>query len=151
MHTFPYAVALNPATINALAVVGNFWDLLSTASVVIALALAAGLGLQRSVVITLRETRDDALTEAELMKNQRDEARQEVKAKDLALAAKDVLLQQKDSEITLLARTVTGEVHWQAISEMLDHHHETAEVHWKRVEVLCADLLAELQRREGSG
>jgi len=106
----------------------SFRELLSTASVVIALATFAGLALQRTFVVNLRE-----------------------RNKDLAEERDDLKVKQAESKIRIadleaVVKIATGEVHWQAISDILEHHHKTAEDHWK-LERAALDEIREILRR----
>lgn len=131
-YSIPAAV-LNPSTPNLLQLVTSFWDLLSTASVVLALSMAAGMGLMRGVVISLRERLKDVTEE-----------RDDLKAKH---AEDQATIRGLRADLAALSRVVTGEVHWQTISEHLDHHQATAESHWERIEAMVGRVLDQLRNR----
>lgn len=100
-------------------------DLLSTASVIVALATFAGLALQRGVVTSLREQVGDQKTRIDSLTAER--------ADDKA-----TILRQT-ADIAALQRVVTGEVHLEAISDLLEHHHKLAESHWRTMEEMLSD------------
>jgi predicted nucleic acid-binding Zn-ribbon protein len=117
----------------------DVWNIVALASAVVSVATGAGYGLQRGRVVSLREDLSDA---REKIAEQRDEIDdlKEDRATDRATIKKQA------GDISVLQRVVTGEVHWQAISEMLDHHHETAEKHWNNTEDSIREILHELRR-----
>ena len=106
--------------------------LLTTALAIVALATLAGLGLMRGTVTNLRENLGDA--------------RAEIADKDRRLTALEKSDKQHQSELEALRRVVTGEVHWVALGETLDHHHSEAKGHWERDEATLNEILTELRR-----
>lgn len=109
-------------------------DLLSSAAVVLALGSAAWVGLQRGDRTNLREQLVDARSQITSLKEERTE--------DKAVIARQA------SDIDALRRVVTGEVHWQAISEVLDDHHTSAQEHWRADEELLAKILEAVRRSD---
>lgn len=105
-----------------------YWDLLSTASVIVALATFAGLALQRGIVVNLREQLTDARAEIEGLKTKRAEDKTKI------------------HDLEAVVKIATGEVHWQAISDVLEHHHKTAEDHWKTERALLDEIRDILRR-----
>lgn len=106
-------------------------QLLSVASILIAVATFVGLGLQRGIVISLREQTGDyekriAFLEAERTRDQ-------------------ATINQQRGDLAAMQRVVTGEVQWQAISDLLDHHHKRAEEQWRRHEALLVEIRDELR------
>lgn len=101
-------------------------NLLSTASVIVALATFAGLALQRGIVTSLREQVGDQKTRIDSLTAERGE--------DKATIARQA------SDIAALQRVVTGEVHWTAISDLLEHHHKAAQENWQRGESLLEEI-----------
>lgn len=108
-------------------------EFLTAAAVIIALATAAGLGLQRGVVTNLREQLNDARSEITDLKTNRTET-----------AADNARLK---SDLSALQRVVTGEVHWLALNDLLDHHHKLTEEHWRVVEPVLTEIRDLLLRR----
>lgn len=108
-------------------------NLLSTAMGVMALASLAGVGLMRGTVTALRENLDDA------RKDNADVDRRlaiETRAREAAQAE----VAQLRVELGALGRVVTGEAHWVAIGQTLDHHHEEAQAHWVTGENLLTEI-----------
>jgi len=144
------AVLWNSPSLIPLAI-DSVWDLVTYASVIVALTTSSAFGFQRGTVLNLRETRDDAMTDAELRKKERDDAREEireqVRLREVEREKARVKVQDVEAENAILRSALTGEVHWQAISEMLDHHHETAAHHWDVVERRVEEILQELRSR----
>lgn len=109
----------------------DFSGMLSTALGILSIATLAGLGLMRGTVTNLRESLADA--RAEIADLDRRHEADEKKVTDLT------------NDVAALQRTVTGEVHWIALGETLDHHHDEAKKHWEADEKMLADILAELR------
>lgn len=105
--------------------------LLSTALAVVALATAAGLGLMRGTVTNLREQLADTRASNAEMRQERAEDRAEIATLHTQLDA--------------LGKVVTGEVHWLAISDLLDEHHGEARAYWTRAEGNAAEMLSTLR------
>jgi hypothetical protein len=112
-------------TLTPLAV--DLSGLASTALGIVALATAAGLGLMRGTVTNLREQLADTRADNAEMRISRVEDR--------------ALIDTQKAELAALAKIVTGEVHWQSISETLDHHHVEAKQHWTRAEGNTSQML----------
>lgn len=85
---------------------------------VITLGTAAGVGLQRGKISRLRGD----VTESEERAD---------RFEKLLLEARTELAQTK-TDLAALGRVVTGEAHWVAIGDKLDHHHDEAMIQWKR-------------------
>jgi hypothetical protein len=100
--------------------------LLTIGLAILAIATAAGFGLQRGRISALREQLKDS--DDELVR------------KDRRLTAAEGEVKQLKTDLAALARVVTGEAHWIAIGEKLDLHHGEAEVHWKRDEQLLEEI-----------
>lgn len=94
----------------------DIWQVLQAASVIIALGSFAGLALQRGIVVGLREQVGDQKTRIDFLETER--------AEDKATIARQT------SDIAALQRVVTGEVHWVAISDLLETHHKAAVENW---------------------
>lgn len=106
--------------------------IVSTGLAIILLATAAGLGLMRGVVTNLREQLADTRALSEEMRQERTDDRAEI----------DKLRTQLDA----LGAVVTGEVHWAAISEVLDQHHVEARQYWQHAEQTAESMLSALQQ-----
>lgn len=108
-------------------------ELLSTASVIVALATFAGLALQRGIVTSVREQNADYERRIMFLEaaGERDQA----------------TITQQAADLAALQRIVTGEVQWQAISDLLDHHHKAAQEQWRRHEDLLTEIRDLLGRR----
>lgn len=104
----------------------TFWNLLSAASVLVALATFVGLALQRGVLTSVREQNGDYEKRIKFLEDQRDRDKQTIK--------------DQTNDIASLQRIVTGEVQWQAISDLLEHHHKDAVQHWTRAEELLVGI-----------
>jgi hypothetical protein len=117
----------------------DFWNVVAAAAAIVAIATVAGLGLQRGYTISLREQLGSAREEIEAQRGQIEVMKQE-RAEDRTLIAKQA------SDITTLQRVVTGEVHWQAISDLLDHHHAESQQHWVKAEQVLTEIRDYLRR-----
>lgn len=100
--------------------------LLTLALAVLAIATAAGFGLQRGRISDLQGRLKDS--DEELVRKER----------RLTEAEAEVLKLKTD--LDALARVVTGEAHWTAIGELLDHHHQEAEAHWANAEKIAREI-----------
>lgn len=109
-------------------------DLLSTVAVVMALCSAAWVGLKGADRKNLREQLDDSRKQITSLKEERTEHA--------------AVMARQASDIDALRRVVTGEVHWQAISEVLDDHHSSAQMHWLKDEDLLEKILDAVRRSE---
>lgn len=85
---------------------------------VITLATAAGVGFQRGKIAKLRGDVTEATDRADRLEKALIDARADLATTQTDLAA--------------LGRVVTGEAHWIAIGEQLDHHHKEAMQQWQR-------------------
>lgn len=117
----------------------DIWNVVAAAAAVVAIATVAGLGLQRGYTITLREQLGSAREQIEAQRTELNEMKQE-RSKDKAA------IDRHRNDIATLQRVVTGEVHWQAISELLDFHHQSAESHATRIETTLGSILEELRK-----
>jgi regulator of protease activity HflC (stomatin/prohibitin superfamily) len=127
----------------------DFSALLSTALIVVTLATAGGFGLMRGRVTNLREDlADTRATNAEL-RTERTEDRaliDTLRAEADAEKAKRQAEREADKiQLDALAKVVTGEVHWTALGEHLDHHHTEAREHWTRAEDNTTEMLEALR------
>lgn len=100
--------------------------ILTVALAILAIATAAGFGLQRGRISALQGRLKDS--DEELARKER----------RLTEAEAEVLTLKTD--LAALARVVTGEAHWTAIGEKLDHHHEEAEAHWRHAEQIAEEI-----------
>lgn len=107
-------------------------DLLNTALGVVAIATLAGLGLLRGTVTNLRERLGDSREEVVDLTRKRDADQARITVLEADLAA--------------LTRVVTGEVHWVALEQKLDTHHEQAEAHWVKAEGLLEVIRDEVRK-----
>lgn len=107
--------------------------LLTLALAVLAIATAAGFGLQRGRIADLQGRLKDS--DEELARKER----------RLTEAEAEVLKLKTD--LGALARVVTGEAHWTAIGEKLDLHHEEAETHWRNAERIAEEIRDRLPAR----
>lgn len=98
----------------------------------ITIATACGVGFQRGKIAQLR----GELTEAD------------ARADRLASELKDTQsnLDNTRTQLDALAKVVTGEAHWTAISRTLDDHHRKAEEHWTHEQELLARVVELLER-----
>jgi uncharacterized membrane protein len=107
---------------------------ISIASAIVALAGMAGLALVRGNLTAVREQNKDL----------RDEVGDLTRREEANKGLRD----QQAADIAALQRIVTGEVQWQSISDLLDHHHKAAQEQWHRHEDLLGrheDLLIEIR------
>lgn len=111
----------------------DFGKLLTIALALLALATAAGFGLQRGRIGDLRQQLEDS--------------DKEMARKDRRLSEAETEVQQLKTDLTALTRVVTGEAHWVAIGQKLDEHHEQAETHWARDEHLLEEIRDRLPAR----
>lgn len=111
----------------------DIWQVLQAASVLIALGSVAGLALQRGIVVGLREQVGDQRTRIEFLESGRTEDKAE--------------LSRQASELTVLRPLVTGEVHWSAISDLLEHHHKATTDNWQEAHRLLENIDANTRGR----
>lgn len=91
---------------------GGLGGLLQTAGVLVGLLSAAGFGWQRGRVADLRTQVSDANTRIDFLVSER--------ADDKALIAEQATtIANLTSDFAVLQRTVTGQVHWQVISDQM--------------------------------
>lgn len=109
----------------------NLTNLLTFALGLISIATLTGLGLTRGLVINLREQLAEERASKNEMRAERAEDRAEISRQKVQLEA--------------LAKVVTGEVHWTAVGEALDKHHDEARAHWKRSEAGGASMLTAIR------
>jgi septal ring factor EnvC (AmiA/AmiB activator) len=123
--------------------VGDFVGILNAAAVLVALLSAAFVGLQRGRLTNLRDQLDDERKESTSLRDQRDERDRQIT--ELKAARSEDKTRIKDLETVV--KIATGEVHWQAISDLLDHHHATDQRHWEHNDDLLEQILEILVRR----
>jgi hypothetical protein len=118
--------------------------LLTIALAVLAIATAAGFGLQRGRIgqqekriETLQGQLADSDAELERQDRRRERAEKELEAYKANANAE---VGQLKTDLAALARVVTGEAHWIAIGEKLDIHHDQAEAHWIRAEQIAEEI-----------
>ena len=114
----------------------DFSRFLTIALGILTIATAAGFGLQRAHLTSLRERLKDSDEELARKGRRLDEAEAEL------LVVKN--------DLAALGRVVTGEAHWVAIGTKLDEHHEQAETHWARDEQLLEEIRDRMPPREGA-
>lgn len=102
---------------------------------VITLATAAGVGFQRGKIAKLNSD----LAESDARAARLEKALTETRA-ELATARVD---------LDALGRVVTGESHWVAIGETLDHHHAEAMVNWERERETLERIALAVEREGG--
>lgn len=107
--------------------------LLSIGLAILSLATAAGLGLQYGTVQRLRGSLKDS--------------DDEMGRKDRRLTDAEAEVEKLKTDLSALARVVTGEAHWVAIGAKLDEHHDLAETHWTKDEQLLAEIRDRLPQR----
>ena len=107
---------------------GTFVTLLIGA---ITLATAAGLGWQRGKILRLKTERDEDRVRADRADTRADKLEEE--------------LHQCQSDLSALGRVVTGETHWVAIGELLEHHHGEAKENWVETRGLLLKGLEDLE------
>jgi hypothetical protein len=111
----------------------DFSGVLQAASVIVALATFAGLALQRGVVTSVREQNADYERRIVFL--------------EAAGARDQATIAQQSADLAALQRIVTGEVQWQAISDLLDHHHKAAQEQWVRHTELLVQIRDSLGRQ----
>jgi hypothetical protein len=112
--------------------VGSSFDpqFLSTVFAVTTL-IATGLsGLTWGLVRTLRDAAGDLRARVQDLEDERAE---DAKAAAVERAENAKEIARLSSENVTLRSLVTGEVHWQAIADLLDHHHAEAKAVWERL------------------
>ena len=82
----------------------------------------------------------------------------DLESSNLTLKAENVELK---SSLRTLTQNISGEVHWEALSEVLEHHHRDAIQHWEKETGAITDmrdlikestsLLADILREERRG
>lgn len=115
----------------------DFGRLLTIGLAIVSIATLAGLGLLRGVVTGLRENLKDA--------------RDEIADKDRRLTESEAKIVVLTNDLDALARVVTGEAHWVAISDKLDSHHREAVTHWTHDENLLREIRDRLPQRPPGG
>jgi chromosome segregation ATPase len=104
----------------------DFTQLLTTALTIVSIATLAGLGLLRGTVSNLREQlRDERENGASLRTKLTD-----VETDNARLRA----------DLSALQRVVTGEVHWVALGEQTQAHHDAAVAHWQQDEQILREI-----------
>jgi hypothetical protein len=98
----------------------DWQNVLGVAATIFALASAAGLGLMRGTLTTLRSSNDDLRNRVSDLEKDRVE--------------KTAELAEVRSENRTLKAMVTGRVEWTAISDQLEEHHRQSLGAWKRMD-----------------
>lgn len=98
--------------------------------------IAAGLaGLSWGVVRTLRETARDLRDRVGDLEDARESDKREREAEQVKHQAELTQLKRRQTELSAenatLAKLVTGEVHWVALTHLLEEHHTEASAHWR--------------------
>jgi chromosome segregation ATPase len=130
---------------------------LNTVLIVLALATAAGFGLQRGDRGNLKEQLEEFRAEVADKDRRLADKDRSLTEKDRLLedAAAEIERQQRDAEVKAeslrrdmeaLARMVTGEAHLVALEQKLDEHHEAAATHWQFNDQLLAEIRDELRK-----
>lgn len=107
--------------------------ILTVALAILAIATAAGFGLQRGRVSQLQGRLDDS--------------DKEVVRKDRRLTDALAELETVKAQLEALRQVVTGEVQLEVLTEKLDEHHEEAQTHWNRDEKLLEEIRDRLPAR----
>lgn len=115
----------------------NLGTILTVALAILALATAAGFGLQRGRIANLQGRLEDSDKELERQDRRREAAEGELEAYKVTSGAK---VTQLETDLAALARVVTGEAHWIAIGEKMDDHHNGAVDHWKDERSLLEEI-----------
>jgi hypothetical protein len=100
--------------------------ILTAALAIIAVSTLAGYGLLRGRVASLRDE----------LKDERD-ARESLHGRHQETLRDLVDCQGK---LKVLESVVTGEIHWVALGEKLDHHHNEAKTQWTAQAVLLGEI-----------
>ena len=85
------------------------------------------------VTTTLRATNEDQGNRIKFLEDERKRDKETLDARDQAIKA-------LNTEILMWQKTVTGEVHWTAITDLLEHHHSQAVVQWERYAATLTNL-----------
>lgn len=117
----------------------DFWNVIAAAAAIVSIATVAGFGLQRGRVTAVRTDLGEAYKKIEAQRGEIDDLKQD-RAEDRTL------ITQQANDIRVLQSVVTGEVHWQAISDLLDHHHAEAQQHWTTAEAVLTEIRDTLRR-----
>lgn len=115
------------------------WNVVAAASAIIAIATAAGFGLQRGRVMSLREDLGDARTKITDQRTEIDEL------KDGRLEDAKTI-ESLRTDVRVLRGLVTGEVQWRATVDLIEHHHERAERHWEHTSTTLDEILSTLRQ-----
>lgn len=102
---------------------------------VITLATAAGVGFQRGKIAKLNSDLAEADARATRLEK--------------ALADTRLELATATTDLAALGRVVTGEAHWVAIGQQLDHHHDEAMTHWTAEQDTLTRIAETLERGTG--
>lgn len=117
-------------------------------------AVAVMAGLSYGSRKALREANEDLRKRIDDLEKDRDRCREEINTVRAAgesaiseLRAKaDADIAELRSTNEVLARTVTGEVHWKALAESLDGFVRDAHRHWKSEQDMLDDLVGHVDR-----
>lgn len=118
----------------------DYGSLLQTAFAATSVLSLAGLGLQRARLADNKEQLKESREEVAALRASREEDRKDW-ARDKAQ------LDDLKGKVAVLESVVTGEVHWQAIEDLLGAHHEEAVAFWSRGDATLEAILSELQKR----
>ena len=119
---------------------------MSTAALaVIALALFAGVGFQRSRVANLEKRADDADKRATGSEQEAEALRRRVEDRDRTIEVQAGQIAQLTIDLIALGKVVTGEAHIVALSHQLEEHHNTSETHWASVEGILVGIREDLR------
>lgn len=112
----------------------DWGQVLGAAAVLMTLLSTGYVGMQRGRIVNLREQVVDERRRVDSLKAERSDLQANI--------------QTLSSEMAALRGVVTGEVHWNSISDLLEHHHTLAEQHWTRAEATLTRLLNKFDQAE---
>lgn len=121
-----------------MSALGDYGGYLTTAFGIALLLVAAWIGVRAGTEKTLRQQRDDALTDNDALRKSRDD-------RDDEIAQLREELAQAKARIDILQSVVTGEVHWGAISDVLEGHVREFHQHREYVEAALSEMRAAMR------